>query len=95
MVAHICHPSTQKVKAEESENQEHTQLPIKFQASWGYMRPCLKTTKTRQAVVVHTFKSQPLGGRGRQISEFEASLVCSQDYTEKPCLQKVKQTNKN
>jgi hypothetical protein len=26
-------------------------------------------------VVAHTFKSQHLGGRGRQISEFEASLV--------------------
>jgi hypothetical protein len=40
-----------------------------------------------------------LGGRGRQISEFEASLVYkskfqdSQDYTEKPCLEKPK-TNK-
>jgi hypothetical protein len=28
------------------------------------------------AVVAHTFKSQPSGGRGRQISEFEARLVC-------------------
>jgi hypothetical protein len=26
-------------------------------------------------VVAYTFKSQHLGGRGRQISEFEASLV--------------------
>jgi hypothetical protein len=42
-----------------------------------------------------------LGGRGRQISEFEASLVYSvsysqkdnQGYTEKPCLKKQK-TNK-
>jgi hypothetical protein len=37
-----------------------------------------------------------LGGRGRQISEFEDSLVYkvdSQGYTEKPCLEK--QTNKN
>jgi hypothetical protein len=36
-----------------------------------------------------------LGGRGRQISEFEASLVYkvdsrSQVYTEKPCLEKPK-----
>jgi hypothetical protein len=38
-----------------------------------------------------------LGGRGRRISEFEASLVYrvsefqdSQDYTEKPCLGKKK-----
>jgi hypothetical protein len=37
-----------------------------------------------------------LGGRGRQISEFEASLVyrvssrTSQGYTEKPCLEKDK-----
>jgi hypothetical protein len=36
-----------------------------------------------------------LGGRGRQISEFEASLVYrefqdSQGYTEKPCLKKQK-----
>jgi hypothetical protein len=44
-----------------------------------------------------------LGGRGRQISEFEASLVYrvsfqdSQGYTEKPCLEKTKQskTKKN
>jgi hypothetical protein len=41
-----------------------------------------------------------LGGRGRQISEFEARLTGlqsefqdSQDYTEKPCLEN-KQTNK-
>jgi hypothetical protein len=38
-----------------------------------------------------------LGGRGRQISEFEASLVLqsefqdSQGYTEKPCLEKPKE----
>jgi hypothetical protein len=36
-----------------------------------------------------------LGGRGRQISEFKASLVYrefqdSQGYTEKPCLKKKK-----
>ena len=37
-----------------------------------------------------------LGGRGRWISEFEASLIyrvssrISQDYTEKPCLKKKK-----
>jgi hypothetical protein len=43
-----------------------------------------------------------LGGRGRRISEFEASLVYrvssrtdSQGYTEKPCLGKTKtKTNK-
>jgi hypothetical protein len=41
-----------------------------------------------------------LGGRGRRISEFEASLVYSsefqdsQAYTEKPCLETNKQTNK-
>jgi hypothetical protein len=41
-----------------------------------------------------------LGGRGRQISEFEASLVYrvefqdSQGYTEKPCLEKPKRKNK-
>jgi hypothetical protein len=44
-----------------------------------------------------------LGGRGRRISEFEASLVYrvsskdSQGYTEKPCLgekQKTKKTSK-
>jgi hypothetical protein len=39
-----------------------------------------------------------LGGRGRRISEFEASLIYrefqdSQGYTEKPCLEKQK-TNK-
>jgi hypothetical protein len=41
-----------------------------------------------------------LGGRGRRISEFEANLVYrvssrkSQDYTEKPCLEKTKKQNK-
>jgi hypothetical protein len=41
-----------------------------------------------------------LEGRGRQISEFEASLVYksefqdSQGYTEKPCLEKPKNKNK-
>jgi hypothetical protein len=36
-----------------------------------------------------------LGGRGRRISEFEASLVQdSQGYTEKLCLKTNKQTNK-
>jgi hypothetical protein len=35
---------------------------------------------------VHSFKSQDLGGRGWQISRFEASLV----YREKPCLEKPK-----
>jgi hypothetical protein len=36
-----------------------------------------------------------LGGRGSRISEFEASLVYSQDNTEKPSLKnKTKQTNK-
>jgi hypothetical protein len=38
-----------------------------------------------------------LGGRGRRISEFKASLVYkdSQGYTEKPCLEKPKQKTKN
>jgi hypothetical protein len=43
-----------------------------------------------------------LGGRGRWISEFEASLVyrvnsrtASQSYTEKPCLEKTKTKTKN
>jgi hypothetical protein len=41
-----------------------------------------------------------LGGRGRQISEFEASLVYrsefqdSQGYTEKPCFEKPKPKKK-
>jgi hypothetical protein len=41
-----------------------------------------------------------LGGRGRQISEFKASLVYrvsskdSQSYTEKPCLKKKKKKKK-
>jgi hypothetical protein len=49
------------------------------------------------AVVVYAFN--PLGGRGRQISEFKASLGLqsefqdSQGYTEKPCLEN-KQINK-
>jgi hypothetical protein len=42
-----------------------------------------------------------LGGRGRRISEFEASLVYksefqdSQGYTEKPCLEKQNKTKQN
>jgi hypothetical protein len=35
----------------------------------------VKKMKGSQAVVVHAFKSQHLGGRGRRVSEFEASLV--------------------
>ena len=49
------------------------------------------------AVVAHTFKSQHLRGRDRRISKFEASLQSkfqnSQDYTEKPCLQKQNRNN--
>ena len=48
-------------------------------------------------MVAHTCNPSTLGGRGRQISEFEASLVYrvsefqdSQGYTEKPRLQKAK-----
>ena len=40
---------------------------------------------------MHSFKSQDLGGRGWQISRFEASLV----YREKPCLEKPKPKKKN
>jgi hypothetical protein len=42
-----------------------------------------------------------LGGRGRRISEFKASLVYkvkfqdSQGYTEKPCLEKPKNKQTN
>jgi hypothetical protein len=43
-------------------------------------------------VVVHAFKSQHLGGRGRWISEFK-EFQDSQGYTEKPCLEK--QTKKH
>jgi hypothetical protein len=46
-------------------------------------------------------RSQHLGGRGRWISEFEASLVYkvskfqdSQGYTEKPCLEKPREKKK-
>jgi hypothetical protein len=48
--------------------------------------------------VAHAF-TQHSGGRGRRISEFEASLVykvsskTARGYTEKPCLEKTK-TNK-
>jgi hypothetical protein len=37
-----------------------------------------------RVVVVHAFNPSTLGGRGRQISEFQDS----QGYTEKPCLRK-------
>ena len=41
--------------------------------------------------MAHAFNYKHLGGSGRRISEFEASL----GYTEKPCLKnKNKQTNK-
>jgi hypothetical protein len=48
-------------------------------------------------VVAHAFN--PSRGRGRQISEFEGSLVFkefqdSQGYTEKPCLEKTKKKKK-
>lgn len=48
-------------------------------------------------VVLHTFNSLHLGSRGRQISEFRASLVhgecqASQDYTVRLCLSKAKES---
>ena len=51
-------------------------------------------------MVAHAFNPSTPGGRGRRISEFEASLVYkvsfqdSQDYTEKPCLEKPKKKKK-
>jgi hypothetical protein len=52
-------------------------------------------------MVAHAFNpSTHSGGRGRRISEFEASLVYksefqdSQGYTEKPCLEKPKKKKK-
>ena len=46
-------------------------------------------------MLVHAFDLKHLGGKGRQISEFEASLICrvssrKAGYTEKPCLEKSK-----
>jgi hypothetical protein len=38
---------------------------------------CTKIWLLSWAVVAHAFNSQHLGGRGRRISEFEASLVYS------------------
>jgi hypothetical protein len=52
-------------------------------------------------VVVHTFNPSTRGGRGRRISEFEASLVDkvefqdSQGYTEKTCLKKKQKQKTN
>jgi hypothetical protein len=51
-----------------------------------------------RAVVAHTFDPSTWGGRGRQISEFKASLVYRMSSrtaraTEKHCLRKTK-TNK-
>jgi hypothetical protein len=48
----------------------------------------------------HTPLIPVLGGRGRRISEFEASLIYrefqdSQGYTEKPCLEKQNKTKQN
>jgi hypothetical protein len=61
-----------------------------------------KKIKKRLGVVAHAFnpRTQDSGGRGRRISEFEASLVYSefqdsQGYTEKPCLGKKKKKKLN
>ena len=57
---------------------------------------CLLNSKFSWAVLVHACIPSPWGGRGRQISEFEASLVyrvssrTAGGYTEKPCLKKTK-----
>ena len=52
-------------------------------------------------VVAHACNPCTLGGRGKQISEFKASLVLqsefqdNQGYTEKPCLTKTNPPKKN
>jgi hypothetical protein len=61
-----------------------------------YKQTNKQTNKKEPGVV-----AQYSGGRGRWISEFEASLVyrvssrISQDYTEKPCLEKQNKTKQN
>ena len=53
MVAHICKAITLEVEAERSgEVQSQPQLPSEFNASEGYMRPCLKTTATTTTMSV-------------------------------------------
>lgn len=41
VVMYDCNPSTNEVGAEGAEIQGHLLLHSEFEASWGYMRPCL------------------------------------------------------
>lgn len=41
MVIHSCQPSTGKVEAGRSEDEGHSQLHSKFEASLGYIKPRL------------------------------------------------------
>jgi hypothetical protein len=55
--------------------------------------------KRKPGIVAHTFNPSNFGGRGRQISEFEASLVYNVSSrtaraTEKSCLKKPKKKKK-
>jgi hypothetical protein len=38
----VCHPRTWIVEAGGSKVQGHSQLPVRFKACLGYIRPCLK-----------------------------------------------------
>ena len=69
-------------------------------------RPCFKNPNPSQAVVVHTCNLSTLGGRGRRISEFEASLVYRVSFraaratqgnpvSEKNQIQKTKKQKRN
>ena len=53
-----------------------------------------------QAVAAHAFNPSTWEAEERQISEFKVSMVYkvssrTASYTEKPCLEKIKQTNKS
>lgn len=55
--AQTCSPSTEEVQAGESEDQDHSQLRIKFKITQSYMRPCFKRFKRRRTLLL--FPHQP------------------------------------
>ena len=67
---------------------------------YNYNFATVKNCNISRAVVAHAYNPSTLGDRGRQISEFEASLVyrvrsrTARVHKEKPCLEKTKTKTK-
>ena len=61
-MVHICHPSTWEMEAGGSGVQGHPWLHSEFEASLGYMRPCLKTINSTGDILRTLAVLQPVSG---------------------------------